>query len=130
IAERHRTHFDSQFCTGRTSFVPRAKSQDLEGFHTTSRVAELLDLSSYLVRARVEDGTLPSPSRMTDAGVLLFDDSWLALARERLRHARSRLRQRHTETSRIPSPREYFGYEMGAAGWLPTWDEVVEYFQV
>ncbi len=110
--------------------MPRAKSQDLEGFLTTSRVAELLDLSSYLVRARIEDGTLAPPSRTTEAGVLLFDDAWLRQARERLRHARPRLRQRHSEPSRIPSPAGHFGFEMGAPGWLPTWDEVVEYFHV
>lgn len=110
--------------------MPRAKSDDLKGFQTTSRVAESLDLSAYLIRARIEDGTLPPASHVTDAGVLLFDDEWLAKARENLRSAPSRRRQRRMAEPEIPSPAAHFGHELGESGWLPRWAEVVEYFEL
>lgn len=109
--------------------MPRAKQVDLEGFHTTSQVAASFGLTPYLIKARIEDGTLPAPSRTTNAGVLLFDDDWISAARTKLAGVTPRKRRRHAPASdRIPSPRSVLGHDIGEAGWLPDWDQVTAYF--
>jgi len=110
--------------------VPRAKLDELEGFHTTSHVASLFGLSTYLVKARIEDGTLPTPTKVTAGGVLLFDEAWLDRAREVLAAAEPRRRRRRAGASpQVPSPESVLGHAIGEAGWLPGWDEVVRYFE-
>lgn len=108
--------------------MPRARLEDLKGYSTTSSVAGTLRLSAYLVKARIADGTLPNPSRVSAAGVLLFDDVWIAEAQRRL--AASLPAQRATRSSRrIPSPELILGHPVGAAGTLPDWDAIVGYFR-
>ncbi|MEJ7902017.1 MAG: hypothetical protein WKF63_09215, partial [Thermomicrobiales bacterium] len=109
--------------------MPRAKLKDLDGFLTTSNVASTFGLSPYLIKARIDDGTLPGPSRVTDGGVLLFDDTWLAEARSVLSSVTPRKRRRSgLTTSQVPSPQAFLGHAIGEAGWLPGWDQVVGYF--
>jgi hypothetical protein len=108
--------------------VPRAKLEDLKGYVTTSSVAEALGLSAYLVKARIADATLPEPSRISDAGVLLFDDAWLTEARSRLASAHPS-RRGPRSSRRIPSPEQVLGYAVGAPGVLPDWDAIVGYFR-
>ncbi|MDQ3540752.1 MAG: M14 family metallopeptidase, partial [Chloroflexota bacterium] len=107
---------------------PRARLEDLKGYSTTSSVAGTLGLSAYLVKARIADGTLPEPSRVSEAGVLLFDDAWIIEAQRRL--AAAMPAQRTTRSSRrIPSPELILGSPVGAAGTLPDWDAIVGYFR-
>jgi len=110
--------------------VPRARLEDLKGYLTTSSVADALGLSAYLIKARIADGTLPPASKISDAGVLLFDDIWMAKAREILANAPSRRRRREVRrVSNIPSPERVLGHGMGEPGWLPDWGEIVRYFK-
>lgn len=109
--------------------MPRAKRSELDGYFTTSHVATTFRLSPYLVKARIDDGTLPQASRVTNAGVLLFNDSWIAEARAVLSTVKPRKRRRNASTaSHVPAPRAFLGHEIGEAGWLPGWDQVVDYF--
>lgn len=87
-------------------------------------------MSAYLVKARMADGTLPPASRVSDAGVLLFDDQWMTAARDRLAASpplprRSRLSRRPV----VPRPQEVLGHAVGTAGILPDWDAIVGYFR-
>jgi hypothetical protein len=110
--------------------VPRAKLEELKGFLTTSSVADALGLSAYLIKARIADGTLPPASKTSEAGVLLFDDAWMATARDVLASAPQRRRRRDARVStRIPSPERVLGHRMGEAGWLPEWDDILRYFR-
>jgi len=110
--------------------VPRAKLEELKGYLTTSSVADALGLSAYLIKARIADGTLPPASKTSDAGVLLFDDEWMAAARDVLATQPQRRRRREVRTSsRIPAPERVLGHRMGEAGWLPEWDDIVRYFR-
>ncbi len=109
--------------------MPRAKLKELDGFLTTSSVASIFGLSPYLIKARIEDGTLPEASRVTDGGVLLFDDDWIDRARDVLSSVTLRKRRRRTSmTALVPSPHAFLGHTIGEAGWLPGWDQVVGYF--
>jgi len=102
----------------------------LQGFLTTSSVAEALGLSRYLVKARIADGSLPEASKVSSAGVLLFDDAWMAEARQRIGASTARRRRDASRsTSRIPSPEQILGHLPGEAGWLPDWDQIVDYFR-
>jgi len=110
--------------------VPRARLEDLKGYLTTSSVAEALGLSAYLIKARITDGTLPPASKVSDAGVLLFDDVWMAKAREILAKTPPRRRRREArKVASIPSPERVLGHAMGEPGWLPDWDEILQYFR-
>jgi hypothetical protein len=109
--------------------VPRAKLSDLDGYLTTSHVASTFELSPYLIKARIEDGTLPPASRTTDAGVLLFDDDWIAQARGILATVTPRKRRRSASvSSQVPTPRAFLGHDIGEPGWLPDWEQVTGYF--
>ncbi len=109
--------------------MPRAKLKDLDGYQTTSHVASSFGLSPYLIKARILDGTLPRASKTTAAGVLLFDDDWIAKARGVLSSVTPRKRRRSASVaSQVPSPRTFLGHDIGEAGWLPGWDQVVDYF--
>ena len=108
--------------------MPRARLEDLKRYSTTSSVAGALDLSAYLVKARIADGTLPEPSRVSDAGVLLFDDEWVAEAQRRLASSRPVGRTARS-SGRIPSPERVLGHPVGEAGTLPDWDAIVGYFR-
>lgn len=111
--------------------MPRAKLDELEGFLTTSAVSTALGLSPYLIKARIADGALPPPSKISEAGVLMFDAAWMETAREAL--GTSSLRQRRARQSQrtaVPSPADVLGHTMGEAGWLPDWADIVHYFEV
>lgn len=109
--------------------MPRAKLDDLKGYLTTSSVADALGLSAYLIKARIADGTLPPASRMSDSGVLLFDDEWMATARATLMSKQPRRRRKEVRTStKVPAPERILGHRMGESGWLPTWDDIIRYF--
>jgi len=110
--------------------VPRARLEDLEGYLTTSSVADALGLTRYLVKARIAGGTLPAATRVTESGVLLFDDAWMDEARRMAGAAPSRRRRGADRSpSRVPSPRQVLGHVPGEAGWLPAWDQIVDYFR-
>ena len=110
--------------------MPRAKLKDLDGYLTTSHVAMAFSLSPYLIKARIDDGTFPPASKVSDAGVLLFDDAWMTAARGILASVTPRKRRRSTPSvSQAPSPIGFFGHEIGEAGWIPNWDAVVAYFE-
>lgn len=111
--------------------MPRAKLTELEGFLTTSSVAEMLGLSPYLIKARISDGVLPPATRVSDAGVLLFDNAWVVEARAALSSVQRRRRRRGARTVNqpVPSPEQVLGHQMGEAGWLPTWHDIVRYFR-
>lgn len=110
--------------------MPRARLEDLKGYLTTSSVADALGLSAYLIKARIADGTLPPASKISEAGVLLFDDNWMTKARDILAKTPSRRRRRDVRrVSNIPSPERILEHSMGEAGWLPDWNEIVRYFQ-
>lgn len=110
--------------------MPRARLEDLKGYLTTTSVAEALGLSGYLVKARIADGTLPPASKISEAGVLLFDDVWMGKARDILARTPSRRRRREARrSSTVPSPDRILGHAMGEPGWLPDWDEIVRYFK-
>ncbi|CAN5832192.1 M14 family metallopeptidase [soil metagenome] len=110
--------------------MPRAKLKDLDGYVTTSRVAKMFDLSTYLIKTRIEDGTFPAASRTSDSGVLLFDQAWIASVRDILRSTPPRKRRPHSTAKPLaPSPKSFLGHEMGEAGWLPGWDDVIRYFE-
>ncbi len=110
--------------------MPRARLEDLQGYLTTSSVADALGLTRYLVKARIADGTLPKASKVTESGVLLFDDAWLEEARRMAGTARARRRRGAVRSaSRIPSPRQVLDHVPGEAGWIPGWDQIVEYFR-
>lgn len=109
--------------------MPRAKLEDLKGYLTTSSVADALGLSAYLIKARIADGTLPSASKTSDSGVLLFDDEWMATARATLTSKQPRRRRKEVRTAtKVPAPERVLGHSMGEAGWLPTWDDIIRYF--
>ena len=111
--------------------MPRAKLDELEGYVTTSAASAALGLSPYLIKARIADGALPPPSKISEAGVLMFDTAWMEAAREAL--GASSLRQRRARQaprSTVPSPADVLGHTMGEAGWLPDWAEIVHYFEV
>ncbi len=109
--------------------MPRARLEDLKGYLTTSSVADALGLSAYLIKARIADGTLPPASKISEAGVLLFDDAWMAKSRDILANSPSRRRRREARrVSNVPSPDRVLGHRVGEPGWLPTWDEIVRYF--
>lgn len=109
--------------------MPRARLEDLKGYLTTSSVADALGLSAYLIKARIADATLPPASKISEAGVLLFDDSWMAQARDILSGTPSRRRRREVRRiSSVPSPESMFGRSVDEGGWLPTWTEIVGYF--
>lgn len=110
--------------------MPRARLEDLKGYLTTSSVADALGLSAYLIKARIADGTLPPASKISEAGVLLFDDAWMGKARDILAKTPSRRRRREVRrVSNVPAPERVFGREIGEAGWLPDWDEIITYFR-
>ena len=109
--------------------MPRARLEDLEGYLTTSTVAEALGLTRYLVKARIAAGALPEASKVTASGVLLFDDAWLDEARRKVGTARTRRRGATRQASRVPSPRQVLDHVPGEAGWLPDWDQIVGYFR-
>jgi hypothetical protein len=66
-------------------------------------------------------------SRVSDAGVLLFDDEWVSRAREAIANSAPRRRRKASSPS-IASPAEWLGHELGETGWLPDWEEVSGYF--
>ncbi|MGN6485729.1 MAG: M14 family zinc carboxypeptidase [Thermomicrobiales bacterium] len=103
---------------------------ELEGFLTTSSVAELLGLSPYLINARISDGVLPPATRVSEAGVLLFDNAWVTEARMALSSVQRRKRRRGGRGAQpIPAPDQVLGHRMGEAGWLPGWQDIVRYFR-
>jgi len=109
--------------------LPRAKLSELRGYLTTSSVADALGLSPYLVKARISDGALPAATKVSEAGVLLFDDEWLAAARDVLSIVPSRRRRRGSRShGGVPTPERVLGHSMGEAGWLPEWVDIVRYF--
>ncbi|MGC4107708.1 MAG: M14 family zinc carboxypeptidase [Thermomicrobiales bacterium] len=110
--------------------MPRAKLTELDGFLTTSSVAELLGLSPYLIKARISDGVLPPATRVSEAGVLLFDNAWVTEARMALSSVQRRKRRRGSRgVQPVPSPEQVLGHRMGEAGWLPSWHDIVRYLR-
>ena len=110
--------------------MPRAKLTELDGFLTTSSVAELLGLSPYLIKARISDGVLPPATRISEAGVLLFDNAWVTEARVALSSVQRRKRRRSNRgMPPVPSPDQVLGHRMGEARWLPSWNDIVRYFR-
>ena len=112
--------------------MPRATRREMAGYLSTAKVARELGLTLYLVKARISEGVLPQPTRVSDNGVLLFDEDWLREAKAILNRKalRKRAPQLRTVIATVPSPAEVLGHVPGEAGWLPTWDEMLKYFDV
>lgn len=110
--------------------MPRATKREMAGYYSTSQVARELGLTLYLVKARMSEGLLPQPTRVSDSGVLMFDQEWLDEARNILEQTslRKRAPQLRTVVATIPTPAEVLGFTPGQEGWLPTWDQMVKYF--
>ncbi len=111
--------------------MPRAKLAETRGFVTTGAAAERLGVSPYVVKARIADGVLPPATRLTESGVALFDEAWLAAAEAAMDGTPVRKRRggRRPAAPPVPSPEDVLGYQMGAAGRLPEWREIVGYFE-
>ena len=112
--------------------MPRATKREMAGYYSTAEVARELGLTLYLVKARMSEGLLPEPTRVTDSGVLMFDQAWLDEARNVLEQTslRKRAPQLRTVIQAIPSPSEVLGFTPGREGWLPTWEQMVRYFDL
>lgn len=110
--------------------MPRATKREMAGFYSTAQVARELGLTLYLVKARMSEGLLPAPTRTSSSGVLMFDEEWLEEARRILENTslRKRAPQLRTVVATIPSPAEVLGFSPGQEGRLPTWEQMVEYF--
>lgn len=110
--------------------MPRAKREDLRDYYTTSSVADLLGLSAYLIKARIQDGSLPEPTKVSESGVLLFDEGWMTQARGRLTDTPMRLRARETrpDAPRVPGVKAILGHAPGDPDWIPSWENVQQYF--
>lgn len=110
--------------------MPRATKKEMAGYYSTAQVARELGLTLYLVKARMSEGLLPQPTRISDTGVLMFDEAWLDQARAVLEETslRKRAPQLRTVVATIPTPSEVLGHTPGQEGWLPTWEEMVRYF--
>lgn len=110
--------------------MPRAKADERVGFYTSSTAADELGLTRYLIKARISDGTLPPPSQTTDSGVILFDQEWMDIARQRVASKPQTVRRRgRRRRLAIPSPEDVLGYRPGEARKLPTWSDMVSYFE-
>ena len=110
--------------------MPRATRKEMAGFLSTANVARELGLTLYLVKARIAEGVLPEPTRVSNNGVFMFDEAWLEEAKSILDETplRKRAPQLRTVIATVPTPFEVLGHVPGEAGWLPTWDEMVRYF--
>lgn len=110
--------------------MPRASKKEMEGYHSAAQVARELGLTLYLVKARMAEGVLPEATGIGSNGVLQFDDKWLDTAREILNKQplRKRAAQLRTVAVEVPSPKDVLGHTPGEAGWLPTWAQMVQYF--
>lgn len=110
--------------------MPRATKREMAGFYSTAQVARELGLTLYLVKARMAEGLLPPPTRTSDSGVLMFDQEWLDNAKNVLEQTslRKRAPQLRTVVATIPTPGEVLGHNPGQEGWIPTWEEMVKYF--
>ena len=62
--------------------MPRATKKEMAGYYSTAQVARELGLTLYLVKARINEGVLPEPTRVSSTGVLMFDEDWLDRARD------------------------------------------------
>lgn len=108
--------------------MPRARSDELEGYMTSRAVAEALGLTPYLVKSRIASGALPQPAQITGSGVMLFDEAWVDTARARVGELRSRRRAGRRSAPSSPSPRDVLGHAVGEDRWLPSWDDIHRYF--
>ena len=116
--------------------MPRAKIADTRDYYTTRTAAARLGVSPYLVKARIGAGVFPAPTRISESGVILLDEAWLAAARQSLegddgaagRRGRRPVRSRPALPP-VPSPEEVLGYRMGTERRLPDWPEIVGYFR-
>lgn len=110
--------------------MPRATKKEMAGYFSTAQVARELGLTLYLVKARMSEGLLPEPTRVSASGVLMFDEEWLKEARRTLESTslRKRAPQLRTVVATIPSPSEVLGFMPGDEGRLPTWEQMVKYF--
>lgn len=110
--------------------MPRATKREMAGYYSTAQVARELGLTLYLVKARMSEGLLPPPTRTSDTGVLMFDEAWLDAAREVLEETslRKRAPQLRTVVATIPTPEDVLGHTPGEEGWIPTWEDMVRYF--
>lgn len=110
--------------------MPRATKREMAGYYSTAQVARELGLTLYLVKARMSEGLLPDPTRVSASGVLMFDEKWLEEARRILEGTslRKRAPQLRTVVATIPSPAEVLGFMPGEEGRLPTWEQMVKYF--
>ena len=112
--------------------MPRATKREMAGYYSTAQVARELGLTLYLVKARMNEGLLPQPTRVSDTGVLMFDEEWLEHARNVLEETslRKRAPQLRTVVATVPTPAEILGHTPGEEGWIPTWEDMVRYFDV
>ncbi len=110
--------------------MPRATKREMAGYYSTAQVARELGLTLYLVKARMNEGLLPEPTKVSASGVLMFDEAWLDEARKILERTslRKRAPQLRTVVATIPSPTEVLGFTPGQEGHLPTWEQMVKYF--
>lgn len=110
--------------------MPRATRREMSGYLSTANVARELGLTLYLVKARISEGILPPATRVSDNGVLMFDEEWLQTAKSILGETslRKRAPQLRTVIATIPTPAEVLGHTPGQAGWLPTWEQMLKYF--
>ena len=110
--------------------MPRAKSSETQGFYTTSTAADELGLTRYLIKARITDGTLPPPSQTTPTGVVLFDQEWMDEARKSVASTPRKVRRRRQAGPKaLPTPEDVLGFRVGEARKLPTWEQMVSYFE-
>lgn len=110
--------------------MPRATRKEMSGYLSTANVARELGLTLYLVKARISEGILPPATRVSDNGVLMFDEEWLQTAKSILGETslRKRAPQLRTVIATVPTPAEVLGQTPGQAGWLPTWEQMLKYF--
>ncbi len=109
--------------------VPRAKISETREFLTTRTASERLGVSPYLIKSRIQSGVFPPASRITDGGVILVDEAWVAKAQQALREDGStRHRRRRVAPPPITPPSSWLGVEVGADRYLPDWDVITGYF--
>lgn len=111
--------------------MPRQSKNDLRGLLSVRGAAERLGVSAPYLRARIEDGTLPGATRVTGAGNALLDEHWIERARTLLPGVAGRTRRSRAarQARAIPAPEDTLGYRPGTERHIPTWDEMVAYFE-
>ena len=113
--------------------MPRASFRDTLDAYTSKTAADRLGVTPYIVKSRITSGVFPPPTRVTDGGVMLFDDAWIDTAREAMTDApatrRRRRRSPQIPRSSVPRPASVLGFEPGAEGQLPDWSTIVHYFE-